>query len=130
MGGRKYSPKTGELEPPQQHSETLSLQNSETKSDRDLNIKTFALLNPYPKLNDVMILIPIKRIPQKPLNTCVCSNAPKCTQKSLRERSPPSWITTNRLLIINAPLGQKRQNARIPHILGTQRAANVVTKPH
>ena len=26
--------------------------------------------------------------------------------------------------------GQKRQNARIPHILGTQRAANMVVKPH
>ena len=32
----------------------------------------------------------------------------------------------------NAPhsSGQKRQNVRIPHILGTQRAANIVIKPH
>ena len=28
------------------------------------------------------------------------------------------------------PSGQKRQNARIPHILGTQRAANMEIKPH
>ena len=27
-------------------------------------------------------------------------------------------------------LGQKRQNAQIPHLLGTQRAANMVMKPH
>ena len=50
------------------------------------------------------------------VNACVRSIVPNCTQKSLWERSPPS--------------GQKRQNAQILHILGTQRAANLVLKPH
>ena len=32
-----------------------------------------------------------------PVNSCVRSNVPKCTQKSLRERSPSSGIKTNPL---------------------------------
>ena len=82
----------------QQYSERLSLQSSETNSHRHLNIKAFAFLNPCPKLINVLIWITIKWIPQIPVNTCVRSNVPKCTQKSLQERSPPSWIRTNPLL--------------------------------
>ena len=39
----------------QQHSERLSLQSSETKSHRHLNIKAFAFLNPCPILINVLI---------------------------------------------------------------------------
>ena len=73
----------------QQHSERLSLRSSETKRHRHLNIKAFTFLNPCPKLIDVMIWIKIKRIPQIPVNTFVCSNVQKCTQKSVRKRLNP-----------------------------------------
>ena len=49
-------------------------------------------LHPCPKLINVLIWITIKWIPQIPVNTCVRSNVPKCTQKSLRERSQLEWI--------------------------------------
>ena len=101
----------------QQHSERLSLRSSETKCHRDLNIKAFAFLNPCPKLIDVLIWITIKRIPQIPVNTCVRSmiQCAEMTQKSLRERSPPSWIRTNPLLM--------------PHFLGTK-ATKCANPPH
>ena len=84
----------------QQH---LSLRSSQTKSHRHLNTNAFAFLNPCPKLIDVLIRITIKRIPKIPVNTCVRSNLPKFTQKSLWERSPPSWIRTNPLLMPHIP---------------------------
>ena len=50
------------------------------------------------------------------MNTWVRSNVPKCTQKSLREWSPPSWIRTNPVLMPHISSGQKWQNARkAPH---------------
>ena len=92
-------------------------------------LKAFAFLNPCPKLIYIMIWVTIKRIPQIPVNTCVRSKVPKCTQKSLRERSPPSWFSTNPVLMPNNSQ-DKSDERRIPHILRTQRAANMVMKPH
>ena len=74
----------------QQHSERLSLRSNETKSHRHLNIKEFVFLNPCLTLIDVLIIIIMKWIPQIPVNTCVCYNVAKCTQKSLQGQSPPA----------------------------------------
>ena len=106
------------------HSDRLSLRSSETKSHQHRNIKAFSPLNPCPKLIDLLIWITIRRIPQIPVNTYVRSHVQLYTQKSLRKRLPPSPT--------NAPhsSGQKRQTARIPLILGTQRAAIMAIKPH
>ena len=41
--------------------------------------------NPCPKLINVLICITIRRIPQLPVNTCVCSHVLKYSQKSLWE---------------------------------------------
>ena len=107
----KFSAKTGGLESQQfisrttlvitfhklyhRHSERLSLPSSKTKSHQHRNIKPFAPLNPCPKLIDSLISITIRRSPQIPVNTCVRSHVQLYTQKSLRERLPPSWIRTN-----------------------------------
>ena len=77
----------------------VSSRSRETKNHRHLSIKAFAFLNPCPKLIDVLIWITIKPIPQLPVKTCIRSNVPKCTQKSLLEWLLPSWIRMNPLLI-------------------------------
>ena len=114
----------------QQHSGRLSLQSSETKSHQHLNIKAFVFLNPCPQLINVLIWVTLKSIPQMPVNTCVRSNVPKCTQKFLRERSPPSWIRTNPLLMPHIPQEKCDKTRESPHTLGTRRGANIVIKPH
>ena len=87
----------------QQHSERLSLWSSEAKSHQHLNIKAFAFFHPCPKLINVLIWITIKWIPQRPVNSCVRSNVPKCTQKPLREWSLPPWIRMNLPLMPQIP---------------------------
>ena len=78
--------------------------------------------------------ITIKRIPQIPSNTYIrhieWSHGPKCTQKSLQERWPPSLIRTNPLTDAPHLSAREWQNARIPYILGNQRAANMEIKPN
>ena len=79
---------------------------------------------PYIQLNAPVKVnpdLPHPKIYSVPVNTCVHSNVPKCTQKSLRNYCRHLGLESP----TNAPhsSGQKRQNARIPHILGTQRAA-------
>ena len=64
------------------------------------------------------------------MNTCVRSHVLKYFQKSLWEWLPPSWIRTNPQLMPHIPQNKSKENARIPHIRGTQRAANMVIKPH
>ena len=108
---------------------TVYFKSSETKSHWHLNIKAFAFLNPCPKLINVLIWITIKWIPQ--MNTCVRSNVrnvPRSPCKNDRhhlglERIPNESPT-------NAPhsSGKVRQNAQIPHILGTRDKAPL--KPH
>ena len=78
----------------QQHSERLSSQSSKTKVI-SISILKVCLLNPCLKLINVLIWIAMKWIPQIPVNTT------KCTQKSLQERSLPSWIRTNLQLMVS-----------------------------
>ena len=113
----------------QKHSERLSLRSSETKNHRHLNIKAFAFLNPCLKLIDVLIWITMKRIPQIPVNTCVRSNVRICTHKSLRERSPPSWIRTNPLLMPYITKAKSDKTRESPTYWGLKKLPMVI-KPH
>ena len=44
------------------------------------------------------------------VNTSVRSNVPKCTQQSLREQSPPSWIRTNPLQVLMPHIPQDKSD--------------------
>ena len=52
------------------------------------------------------------------MNTCVRSNVPKCTQKSLRERWPPSWIRTNPLPMLHIPQDKSNKTRESPTYRG------------
>ena len=130
----KFSAKTGGLESQQSISRTtlvitfhklyhrlserLSLRSSETKSHQERNIKALASLNPYPRLIDVLIWIKIRRIPQIPVNTCVRSHVRSYTQKSLWERSPPSWIRMSPLLMPHIPQDKSDKTRESPTYWG------------
>ena len=56
----------------------------------------------------------------------MCRNIPRSPSGNDRRHLGLERIPTN----APHPSGQKRKNARIPHVLGTPRAANMVVKPH
>lgn len=68
----------------------------------------------------------IKRIPQIPVRC----NMLNCTQKSLQGQSLWSWIRRNPLLMSHIPHEKSDKTCKSPQILVTQRAANMVIKPH